>query len=116
MPYTIIGAKQSATPSARLYVSPASTAPVHHFLHAVNDGFPHTDVNDPPEPTQCCNACAGTSSRTLYTDVARTMPAPCSAFFLQYAINEGWVCQFYGARGTTSITSGGTPSIAYLSP
>ena len=114
MPYTTAGATQSATPSARLYVAPASTAPVHYFLYPVDDGFPHVDVNNPPVPTQCCDACSGTGSRALYTDVARTMPAVCDAFFLQYAINEGWVCQFYGDGATAAVAGGGTPSIAYL--
>ncbi len=65
---------------------------------------------------QCCDACSGAGNRVLYTDVARTTPAACDAFFLQYAINEGWVCQFYGNGATAAVSSGGTPSIAYLPP
>ena len=30
----------------------ASTAPVHHFLYPVDDGFPHVDINNPPEPIE----------------------------------------------------------------
>ena len=88
---------------------------VHHFLYPVDDGFPHVDVNDPPVPMQCCDACSGTGNRALYNDIARTMPAACDAFFLQYAINTGWVCQFYGEAATQDVLDG-TPSIAYLPP
>ena len=77
--------------------------------------MPSTDVDNPPEPTQCCDACAGADGRALYVDVARTTPFVCSAFFLQYAIGEGWVCQFYGHEGTAPVLDGSS-SIAYLPP
>ena len=114
-PYSTTDAAQSGAPSSRLYVSPASTAPVHHFLYAVDDGLPHTDIHNPPEPTQCCDLCAGAGSRTLYADIARTTPSGCSAFFMQFAIGEGWICQFYGEADVAPVTDGAN-STAYLPP
>ena len=70
----------------------------------------------PPEPQQCCDLCAGTATaRNLYADIARTQPLDCAIFFLQYAANTGWVCQFYSEAGTSDPVPG-LQSIAYMLP
>jgi len=88
---------------------------VHTFIYPVSDAAPSTAA-DPPEPEQCCDLCAGTSAtRELYKNIARTEVSDCAIFFLQYATNTGWVCQFYSEAGTSDPVPG-LKSIAYMLP
>jgi len=67
-----------------------------------------------PIPEACCRLCTGASTaQKLYRDVSRTAEAGCPIFFLSYATNVGWICQFHSDNGT--MQSGyDTASIAYL--
>ena len=62
---------------------------------------------------QCCALCSGASTKTLYSDISRTTKTGCPIFYLSYATNVGWICQFH-SENATAQSSYDTASIAYI--
>jgi len=82
--------------------------------HILTDAAaPAMDNTVAPVPEQCCALCSGTTAKKLYTDISRTTETGCPIFFLSYAENVGWLCQFHSSNGTTP-SSYDTASIAYV--
>ena len=104
----------SSSASTLLYVSPASSGVLIGTHILTNDAAPEMDEQSMPNPEQCCELCAGDSAaQTLYSDVSRTTPSGCPAFFLSYATGVGWICQFHSDNATVA-SSYATASIAYV--
>lgn len=106
----------TASPSANtlLYVSPgdAGVLVATHIL--TNAAAPEMLEENEPVPEACCRLCTGASTtQKLYHDVSRTSEAGCPIFFLSYATNVGWICQFHSDNGTVP-SSYDTASIAYV--
>lgn len=105
----------TASPNANtlLYVSPADSG-VLVSTHILTDAAaPAMDDAVEPVPEACCRLCTGTPAQKLYLDISRTTEAGCPIFFLSYATNVGWICQFHSNNGTMP-SSYDTASIAYL--
>ena len=82
--------------------------------HILTDAAsPAMDDSVVPVPDQCCTLCSGMSSKTLYSDISRTTQAVCPIFYLSYATNVGWICQFHSDNATVT-SSYDTASIAYV--
>jgi len=104
----------SASTSTLLYASPASAGVLVGTHILTNDAAPETDEAVVPDPEHCCELCTGDSvTQTLYSDVSRTQPSGCPAFFLSYATGVGWICQFHSDNATVA-SSYATASIAYV--
>jgi len=83
-----------------------------HIL--TNDATPDVLESSVPTPEACCRLCSGANAtQKLYMDISRTTQVGCPIFFLSYATNVGWICQFHSENGTVA-SSYDTASIAYL--
>ena len=83
-----------------------------HIL--TNDATPELLEDNEPIPEACCRLCSGTAgNQKLYLDVSRTTEVGCPIFFLYYATNVGWICQFH-SDNVTVPSSYDTASIAYV--
>jgi len=82
--------------------------------HILTDAAaPAMDEAVVPIPEQCCTLCSGASSKKLYSDISRTAETGCPIFYLSYATNVGWICQFH-SDNATAPSSYDTASIAYV--
>ena len=112
-PYHALNDTAAAGASTLLYVSPADLG-VLVSTHILTDAAaPAMDEAVVPIPEQCCTLCSGASSKKLYSDISRTAETGCPIFYLSYATNVGWICQFH-SDNATAPSSYDTASIAYV--
>jgi len=109
----VLNGTAAAHASTLLYVSPGDSG-VLVATHILTDAAaPAMDEDAVPVPEQCCTLCSGASAKTLYSDISRTTEAGCPIFYLSYATNVGWICQFH-SENATAQSSYDTASIAYV--
>jgi hypothetical protein len=112
-PYQALNDTAALEAATLLYISPGDSG-VLVSTHILTDAaVPAMNRTTVPVPEQCCMLCSGASTKKLYSDISRTTEVGCPIFYLSYAANVGWICQFH-SRNATSPSSYDAPSIAYV--